>query len=130
MPLFLFWRVWTVRRLAPLTVELLRRRGRLRAEVAHVIAEGHSIDAEQVTARLLQRMQWDPDPVLASLAASEATLSRVERGDDGEYEIEWCTNPEVVLGELLNRRSQVATFHPTSLYRLRVSKHCRGSYRA
>ena len=127
--MFLFWRVWAVRRAAPLTCELLRRRGRLTAEVAYVMATGVAA-TEQIAARLLQRMQWDRDPVVASLAASEATLIRVARGDEGEYEIEWSTNPEVVLRELRNRRSRVFAFRPTAPYRFRISKHCQGSYRA
>lgn len=95
-----------------------------------MIGEGEAANTEQITARLLQRMQWDPDPVMAALAASEATLNRVARGDEGEYEIEWCTNPDFVLRELLDHRSRVSAFRPTSPYRFRVGKHCRGSYRA
>lgn len=126
--LLLYWRWWSVRTVAPLTAELLRRRGRLDQEVARALADSLS-DSEDLGVRLLERMRRDSDPVVASLAASEATLWRVARGDDGEYEIAWCTNPEVVIDELRNRRSRVSAFEQTAAYRFRVGRHCRGSYR-
>ena len=128
MPLFLYWRMWAVRTTAPLTAELLKRRGRLKHEVAGALADRP--DGEDLGVSLLERMRLDADPVVAALAASEATMWRVARGDAGEYEIEWCTNPEVVLEELRNRRSRVSAFDHTAAYRFRVSRNCRGSYRA
>jgi hypothetical protein len=126
--LFLYWQIWSVRTVAPLTAELLKRRGRLKDEVVHALADGVP-DGGDLGVRLLERLQRDPDPVVASLAASESTMWRVARGDEGEYEIEWCTNPEIVLHELRNRRSKISAFRPTAAYRFRVGRHCRGFYR-
>jgi hypothetical protein len=128
MSLFIYWQIWAVRTAAPLTAELLKRRGRLKQEVVSALADG-APEGEDLGVRLLERMQRDPDPVVASLAASEATLWRIARGDEGEYEIEWCTNPEIVLHELRNRRSKVAAFKQSAAYRFRVGRNCRGFYR-
>jgi len=95
------WRAYVLKRTAPLTFNLLKRRRLLKAELdAYIALHNLSPFRETHAPVFLDQLSAHADPLVARVAQFERALHRVRYGDTRCYSIPWDGDPLPLLTSL------------------------------
>jgi len=120
----LLWRIYVLERTAPLTVNLLKQRGQLAAEVASFIARCNISPFRETQApAFLEGLSESSNTLTRSVAQFELALLRVREGDCGRYVVCWDVEPHSVLHSLATNAVLPGAI-PVGAYQVVVSRDC------
>jgi hypothetical protein len=108
------WRDLLLRQGCPLTIALLKQRGR------YTIDRGEApAFAEELIAAFLDRFRDDRDPLVAAVAHMERALVDAQQGSDTDVAIDWPCDPDIVIARL--RRGESVDDLEQGVYHMTVS---------
>jgi len=123
------WRAYVLAHTAPLTFNLLKHRGLLKAALDEYIARHNLSPYRETHAPLfLEQMSAHPDPTVARVARFEAALRLARRGDARSWTIGWDRDPVPLLAQLAQDRVPDDGASAGAPHEVHVSRHLRGCF--
>jgi hypothetical protein len=118
----LFWRIYVLERMCPLTFELMKSRSLLEATIdAFISRRNISPFRETQAPDFLDMLSGHTDDLVASVARFELALTRARDGEPGEHVISWKVEPHSILNSLA-RKVPLDDDVPTGEYQIVVSR--------
>lgn len=123
------WRAFVLARTAPLTYNLLKRCGRLKAELDRYIA-GNNLSPYREThaAIFLDGLGNDADELVACVAQFERALHRVRHGDAGPYVMRWAMDPLPILLQLAADSPDDISLSEKGAYQIVIARNLPGYF--